>query len=88
MGHYNGISAIGNTSYASWVDGRDNNFGSYTGYYPDFAMFVNPVIINLATNDSSTVTIKIPAVNGPYSGNVIFNSNTEQLSVLSKFTVT
>src|SRR5690606_4796566 len=32
IGDYFGISAIGHTSYAVWMDGRNNTLGSYVGY--------------------------------------------------------
>jgi len=72
MGHYISVSGIGNTAIAAWADGRNNNLGSYVGYFPDFAMTVTPTIINLGSNDSIYATIKIPALKGPYAGNVKF----------------
>jgi len=72
IGDYIGISAIGNTSYAVWMDGRDNSLGSYVGFYPDYAMTVSPEYVNLGNNDSDTVIVKIPDIRGPYSGRVKF----------------
>ncbi|MBL8007275.1 MAG: T9SS type A sorting domain-containing protein [Ignavibacteria bacterium] len=73
IGDYFGIQAIGNTSYSVWEDGRNNNLGSYTGYYPDFAMTLNANTVSAASNDSTTLTVKIPAVNGPFSQRVRFS---------------
>ncbi|HMQ68107.1 MAG TPA: T9SS type A sorting domain-containing protein [Ignavibacteria bacterium] len=74
IGDYHGISAIGNTSYVVWMDGRNNNLGSYTGYYPDFAMTTNSTSANIGNNDSTKVVVKIPSVNGPFTGNVKFSA--------------
>jgi len=79
MGHYNGISSINNTSYAAWTDGRNNNFGSYTGYYPDFAMTVNPVTLNFGVNDSAYIVIKIPGVKGPFNDRIKFTASLDTL---------
>ncbi len=79
MGDYIGISAMGNTSYSAWMDARNNSLGSYVGYYPDFALTVNPAIKNLINNDSANFTVKIPAVKGPYTGNVKFTAVLDSL---------
>jgi len=81
MGDYIGISAIRNTSYAVWMDARANNLGSYTGYYPDFAMNANPPTSNLSNGDSVTITAKVPAIKGPYSGRVRFTAALDTLPV-------
>src|SRR5207253_10975471 len=64
IGDYIGNSPIKNTSYAVWMDGRNNSLGSYTAYYPDFAMNVNPPTLNLNNGDSITITAKVPAIKG------------------------
>ncbi|MEZ4689107.1 MAG: T9SS type A sorting domain-containing protein [Ignavibacteria bacterium] len=74
IGDYHGISAIGNTSYVVWMDGRNNNLGSYTGYYPDFAMTTNSSSANLGNNDSTKVVVKVPSVNGPFTERVRFSA--------------
>lgn len=79
MGDYIGISAIGNTSYSAWMDARNNTLGSYVGYFPDYALTVNPSSRNLVNNDSANFTIKIPAVNGPYTGTVKFTTALDSL---------
>ncbi len=72
IGDYHGISAIGNTSYVVWMDSRNNNLGSYTGYYPDFAMTTNNTSFNLGNNDSAKIVVKVPSVNGPFTQRVKF----------------
>ncbi len=79
MGHYISVSAIGNTSIASWADGRNYNFGSYVGYFPDFAMSLSHSQVNMSGNDSLTATIKIPAIKGPYSGATKFTFEIDTL---------
>ena len=79
IGHYNSVSAIGNTALAAWTDGRNNNFGSYVSYFPDFAMKVNPESVFLHSNDSMTAVIKIPAANGSYIGNEKFTYSIDTL---------
>ena len=79
IGDYIGISAIGNTSYAVWMDGRNNSLGSYVGFYPDYAMTVSQGNMNLSNNDSDTAVIKIPDTRGPYSGRVKFTVTLDTL---------
>lgn len=79
IGDYMGISAIGKTSYAVWMDGRDNNLGSYTGFFPDYALTVNPLFKNLANNDSAVITVKIPATKGSYNDRVKFTASLDSL---------
>jgi len=81
MGHYIGSSAIGNTCYAVWADGRNNNMGSYAGYYPDFAMLANPNTIGLGATDSAFVTVKIPGVNGPFTDRIRLSASLDSLPV-------
>ena len=74
IGDYHGISAIGKTAYVVWMDGRNNNLGSYTGYYPDFAMTTSSSSANVGNNDSTKVVVKVPSVNGPFSERVRFSA--------------
>ncbi|MCB0723673.1 MAG: T9SS type A sorting domain-containing protein [Ignavibacteriae bacterium] len=74
IGDYFGISAIGHTSYAVWMDGRNNSLGSYVGYYPDFAMTTDKDLINIGNNQTQTVTVKGPGKKGPFTGGVKFNA--------------
>ncbi|KAA0207473.1 MAG: T9SS type A sorting domain-containing protein [Ignavibacteria bacterium] len=74
IGDYIGISAIGNTSYSSWMDGRNNSLGSYVAYFPDFAMLLNTDRVNTSGNSSASVTVKIPDVKGPFADRVKFTA--------------
>jgi len=77
IGDYFGIQAIGNTSYVVWMDGRNNQLGSFTGYYPDYAMTVNKNYANVGNNDNTSIVVKVPAVNGPFVGGVKFSASLE-----------
>jgi hypothetical protein len=86
IGDYIGISAMGNNSYAVWMDGRNNNLGSYVGYYPDFAMTTNRTDINIGNNSTADVVVKVPVVKGPYVGAARFTASLD--SVPSSGTIT
>ena len=79
IGDYIGISAIGNSSYAVWMDGRNNSLGSYVGFYPDFAMTLNPQSVNINNNDSASFIVKVPDTRGPYSERVKFTVTLDTL---------
>ena len=61
-GDYNGITSNGMISMPVWTDFRNNSFGSYVAYFPDFAMQINPSLINVNNNNSAYVTVKVPSV--------------------------
>lgn len=42
QGDYNAIVSNSVTSMSTWADFRNGNFGSYTAYFPDYAMLVTP----------------------------------------------
>jgi hypothetical protein len=63
QGDYDAIVSLDGQSLAVWTDFRAGNFGSYVGYFPDYAMLVspsNPVIDN--TNGTALVTVEVPDV--------------------------
>ena len=73
------MAATNNVGYAVWMDGRNNNLGSYTGYYPDFAMTTSTTQTSLNNNDSTSLVVKVPAIKGPYSGRVKFTASLDTL---------
>ncbi|MCC6865313.1 MAG: T9SS type A sorting domain-containing protein [Ignavibacteria bacterium] len=79
IGDYIGNSAIYNSSWNVWMDGRNNSLGSYVSYYPDYAMTVNPSIRNVNNNDSTTFSIVVPAIKGPFSDRVKFSVSVDTL---------
>ncbi len=62
-GDYDGIVSNGKTSMSAWFDGRNATWGSYSGYFPDFAMKVSTDSVQMnGINDSQFVFVSIPAV--------------------------
>jgi hypothetical protein len=63
QGDYDAITSAGDISMLVWTDFRDGTFGSYTGYFPDFAMLAYPLSNTVGnTNDQTDYTISVPAV--------------------------
>ncbi len=74
QGDYDAIVSVDGQAMAVWTDFRNGNFGSYVGYFPDFAMLVNPsnpIIEN--DNDTIFVDIQVPDVR-LYTSNAIFSA--------------
>ncbi|HSD64240.1 MAG TPA: T9SS type A sorting domain-containing protein [Ignavibacteriaceae bacterium] len=63
QGDYDAITSAGDISMIVWTDFRTGSFGSYTGYFPDFAMLVTPITNSVGnTDDQTDYTIDVPAV--------------------------
>lgn len=63
QGDYNGIVSNSKVSMAGWTDFRTGSFMSTTGYFPDFAMAINPASDTLYTSiDSALFQVSIPGV--------------------------
>lgn len=63
QGDYDAIMSKGAVSMLAWTDFRNNNYGSYTAYFPDYAMVANPQLVQIANNnDSNFVTVSVPSV--------------------------
>lgn len=63
QGDYNGMGSNPTTSFLSWSDYRSGNFGSFSAYFPDFAMLIRPSPVSVnASNDSTTTYVTIPSV--------------------------
>jgi hypothetical protein len=78
IGDYVGNSPTGNSSWQVWMDARGSSLGSYAAYYPDFAM-QTASSLSIKNNDSATITVKIPAVNGPFTGRVKFTTSMDTI---------
>lgn len=61
LGDYNGVAANDVTAMLAWTDFRDNNFGSYTAYFPDYAMRMHVAGSDTLT-DSLDVVVTVPSV--------------------------
>ncbi|MDH3269557.1 MAG: glycoside hydrolase, partial [Ignavibacteria bacterium] len=58
QGDYDAIVSTNNQALMMWTDFRDGSFGSYVGYFPDFAMEVSPSLTTIENNnDSEFITI-------------------------------
>ncbi|MCX6164625.1 MAG: T9SS type A sorting domain-containing protein, partial [Ignavibacteriae bacterium] len=82
MGDYIGNSGIGITSYNAWMDNRTTSTQtrqSFVGYNPDFALTTNPSQTTLLNNDSTIITVKVPAIKGIYNDKVKFTYSLDSL---------
>lgn len=74
QGDYNAIVSNQYTSMLVWTDFRNNNFGSYVGYFPDFALLVSPDQQTIGnTNGEVFYDIEIPDVT-LYTEDAIFSA--------------
>ncbi len=75
QGDYDAIMSRGNVSVMAWTDFRANNYGSYTAYFPDYAMTANPQLVSITNNnDSGFVTVAVPGVK-LYDESVTFSAS-------------
>jgi hypothetical protein len=74
QGDYFGMISTNNQALIMWTDFRANNFGSFVGYFPDFAMTVSPTTVIIPQNGGTEyVDVNVPAVK-LYSNNAIFSA--------------
>jgi hypothetical protein len=74
QGDYDAIISYNNQALAMWTDFRAGSFGSYVGYFPDFAMTVSPTTLGITGNaDSGFVTLNVPGIK-LYSNSVTFSA--------------
>lgn len=63
QGDYDAIYALDNISLSMWTDFRNGQFGSFVGYFPDFAMKAGPNSQTVNNHlDSTFYYISVPAV--------------------------
>jgi PKD repeat protein len=60
LGDYNGIAANKSTAMLAWTDFRENNFGSYVSYFPDFGLRAEPAIDTLSPY--AVINVKVPSI--------------------------
>ncbi len=88
QGDYDAITSAGNISMLVWTDFRSGNFGSYTGYFPDFSMLVSPQNNTVGnTNDQADYSIEIPEVT-LFDGEAMFTANIEPAPATGAFDIT
>ncbi|MDZ7624522.1 MAG: T9SS type A sorting domain-containing protein [Ignavibacteriaceae bacterium] len=75
QGDYDAIISNNNQALAMWTDFRSGNFGSYVGYFPDFAMTLPPnsVDYSAAMEVTEFVTVNVPSVK-LYTNDAIFSA--------------
>ncbi|MCX6162781.1 MAG: T9SS type A sorting domain-containing protein [Ignavibacteriae bacterium] len=63
LGDYDYLASNGKVAMVAWTDFRNNSFGNYVGYFPDFAMRMNPTseTINSA-NGVKDFSMIVPSV--------------------------
>jgi hypothetical protein len=75
QGDYDAITGINNQAMLVWTDFRAGSFGSYVGYFPDFAMLVSPSIDSVANDqDSVFYSVNVPSVK-LYDQDAIFSAD-------------
>ncbi len=63
QGDYDAVSGINNQAMLVWTDFRNDNFGSYVAYFPDFAMLTSVSALSVGTaGDTASFYISVPAV--------------------------
>ena len=74
QGDYDAIVSLDNQALAMWTDFRNGDFGSYVGYFPDFAMQVSPPSTTIANFDDTTfIIVNVPSVK-LYSSTAVFSA--------------
>jgi hypothetical protein len=87
QGDYDAITAIDNQSLICWTDFRAGTFGSYVGFFPDYAMKVLPAIDSVGNEqDSVFYNISVPSVK-LYNSNVIFSATINPTPSVGTITV-
>jgi hypothetical protein len=51
LGDYDYLNSNGKVAMVAWTDFRSNTFGNYVGYFPDFAMRMNPTTQTINSNN-------------------------------------
>ncbi|MBK7213160.1 MAG: T9SS type A sorting domain-containing protein [Bacteroidales bacterium] len=60
LGDYNGVAANKVSAMMAWTDFRDNSFGSYVGYFPDYGLRAEPSVDTLSP--VAVINVKVPSV--------------------------
>jgi len=63
QGDYDAIISVNNQALAMWTDFRAGSYGSYVGFFPDFAMTLSTNSVIIPTSGGSEfVTVEVPDV--------------------------
>ncbi|MDO9511124.1 MAG: T9SS type A sorting domain-containing protein [Bacteroidales bacterium] len=75
QGDYNAVTSNKKVATLTWTDFRNGSFGSYTSYFPDFALRLS-YITNDTLVDSLGMSMEIPAVK-LYSDTAVFSADVQ-----------
>ncbi|MBS1518129.1 MAG: T9SS type A sorting domain-containing protein [Bacteroidetes bacterium] len=78
LGDYSAVTSNSVTSMIAWTDFRNNNFGSYVAYYPDFALKTSSSSISVNSGQNATFRAIVPAVKD-YGNKVKFTATIDTL---------
>ena len=87
QGDYDAITAIDNQALVCWTDFRAGTFGSYVGFFPDYAMQVSPAVDTVGNEqDSVFYDLSVPSVK-LYNSDVIFSATVTPTPAIGTITV-
>ncbi|MEP7145596.1 MAG: T9SS type A sorting domain-containing protein [bacterium] len=86
LGDYNSMISNSVTSTLAWADFRNNNFGSYVAYFPDYAMKTSIPYLNVNNGQSATFKVSVPGVK-LYSNKVKFIATIDTLPLSGSLNV-
>jgi len=87
QGDYDAIYSLNNISLSMWTDFRNGQFGSFVGYFPDFAMKAGPNTQNVENNaDSAFYNVSVPAVK-LYDQTVTFSASVSPTPLSGTLTI-
>lgn len=87
LGDYDFLASNGKVAMVAWTDFRSNTFGNYVGYFPDFAMRMNPSTATINVNAVKDIKMVIPAVK-LYTDTVIVTSTITPAPSTGSFAIT
>ena len=88
QGDYNSITSNSKTSMVLWADFRNNSYGSYSGYFPDYAMRMNPSTTSINSNNGvRDIRMVVPAVK-LYTDTVVVTSTITPAPAAGTFSIT
>ncbi len=88
QGDYNSIVSNQKTSMVLWADFRNSSYGSYTGYFPDYAMRMNPTTTTINSNNGvRDIRMVVPAVK-LYTDTVVVTSTITPAPAAGTFAIT
>lgn len=88
LGDYDFLASNGKVAMVAWTDFRSNTFGNYVGYFPDFAMRMNPTTETINSNNGvKDFKMVIPGVK-LYTDTVIVTSAITPVPGSGSFAIT